>query len=129
MRRAPSTSAMTLAASVFPTPASPSMNRGFSSFRARKIEVARPRSPMYLRSRRRCSTSSMVLGAPSVTRKGYEVDPHELRGLRLESVGMPFKARRDCRATPVSLTRLLDRSLGQHPRQVLLVLGARAQVT
>src|SRR3981189_3120378 len=110
---------MTLAASVLPTPASPSMKSGFSSFRARKIEVARPRSPMYLRSRRRCSTSSMVVGAPSVTRTGYEVNLHELRGLRREFVGTPVKARRKSRVTPASLTLLLDRPLGQHPREML----------
>src|SRR3977135_3940976 len=111
MSRAPSTSAMTFAASVLPTPASPSMNSGFSSLRARKIDVARPRSPMYLRSRRRCSTSSIVEGAPTVTPKGYEV------------------ARRECRTTWASLTGLLDRPLRQHPGQMLFVLGARAQVT
>src|SRR6478752_2546699 len=102
---------MTLAASVFPTPASPSMKRGFSSLRARKIDVARPRSPMYLRSRRRCSTSSMVVGTPAVTPQDYVVPQHE------------------CRATRASLTRLLDRPLGQQPREVLLVLGARTQVS
>src|ERR1700682_296624 len=105
MSRAPRTSAITLAASVLPTPASPSMKSGFSSFRARKIEVARPRSPMYLRSRRRDSTSSMVAGEPLVTPTDYEV------------------ARRRTEP-PLSLTRLLDRPLGQHPSEVLLVLGA-----
>src|SRR5260221_4008065 len=39
------------------------MNSGFSSLRARKIAVARARSPMYWRSRRRASTSSIVVGA------------------------------------------------------------------
>src|SRR5438445_761678 len=63
MRRAPSTSAITFAASVLPTPASPSMKSGFSSLSARKIDVARPRSPMYRRSRRRRSISSMLAGA------------------------------------------------------------------
>src|SRR6267378_5472017 len=103
---------MTFAASVLPTPASPSMNSGFSSLRARKIDVARPRSPMYLRSRSRCSTSSMLVGAPAVTPKGYEADGPA-----------------GCRANTAVLTRLLDRPLGQHPGQVLFVLGARAQVT
>src|ERR1700686_5354222 len=102
---------MTFAASVFPTPASPSMKSGFSSFRARKIDVARARSPMYFRSRRRASMSSMLVGAAVVTPKGYEVARHE------------------CRATHASLTRLLDRPLRQHPSEVLFVLGARTQVT
>src|ERR1700687_451837 len=110
MSRAPRTSAMTLAASVLPTPASPSMKSGFSSFRARKIDVARPRSPMYLRSRRRASTSSMVAGEPAVTPTDYEVA-------------------RQRTEPPVSLIRLLDSSLRQDPGQVLFVLRARAQVT
>src|ERR1700682_2919987 len=102
---------MTLAASVLPTPASPSMKSGFSSLRARKIDVARARSPMYLRSRSRCSTSSIVAG--EVTWKGYELRDERWAGAT---------------AGPRPLLRLLDRSLGQHSSQVLLVLGAGAQV-
>src|SRR5437899_6756790 len=98
MRRAPSTSAITFAASVLPTPASPSMKRGFSSLRARKIDVARPRSPMYRRSRRRRSTSSMLAGAVIPT----------------NSTGR--------------LRCLFYCPPGQNPRQVLLVLRACAQV-
>src|ERR1700674_1030999 len=124
MSRAPSTSAMTLAASVLPTPASPSMNRGFSSFSARKIDVARARSPMYLRSRSRCSTSSIVAGGAAGTRKGYEqsVGPH------LIAACAPEVARREIPGHQTPLLGLFDRSLGQHPRQVLLVLRARTQV-
>src|SRR5450759_3793816 len=115
---------MTLAASVLPTPASPSMKRGFSSFKARKIDVARARSPMDLRSRRRCSMSSIVVGDVAVTRKGYE-----------RSIGpslSPLARRRwpgiSRRATRYPLLGLLDRSLREHPRQVLLVLRALSQV-
>src|SRR6267378_459907 len=98
MSLAPRTSAMTFAASVLPTPASPSMKRGFSSFNAKKMDVARPRSPMYRRSRRRCSTSSMLAGA---------VIPSNSTG---------------------RLRRLFYRPPGEDPRQVLLVLRARPQV-
>src|SRR5450759_1176714 len=103
---------MTLAASVLPTPASPSMKSGFSSFNARKIDVARARSPMYLRSRSRCSMSSIVAGDVAVTCKGYET----------RWPGAKY------RATRYPLLGLLDRSLREHPRQVLLVLRARSQV-
>src|SRR5450759_3793817 len=102
---------MTLAASVLPTPASPSMKSGFSSFNARKIDVARARSPMYLRSRSRCSMSSIVAGDVAVTCKGYET----------RWPGAKY------RATRYPLLGLLDRSLREHPRQVLLVLRARSQ--
>src|ERR1700730_10138443 len=112
MRRAPSTSAMTLAASVLPTPASPSMNSGFSSFKARKIDVARARSPMYLRSRSRCSTSSIVAGEVAITRE-------RLREGRWPGVSA---------GPPCVLLRLLDRPLGQDPGQMLLVLRARPEV-
>src|SRR6202022_606504 len=109
MSRAPRTSAMTLAASVLPTPASPSMKRGFSSFRARKIDVARARSPMYLRSRRRRSISSMLGGEAAVTPKGYDLKRRRL------------VARRAAEPPRRALLGLLDRSFGQHARQVLLV--------
>src|ERR1700686_720325 len=64
----------------------------------------------------------MESGDAAVTRKGYE-----------RSVGSSLSplARRSGpargRATR-SLLRLFDRALGQHPREVLLVLGAGAQV-
>src|SRR5438874_612229 len=70
---------MTLAASVLPTPASPSMKSGFCSWRARKIDVARARSPMYRRSRRRSSTSSIDRGA--ATAKGYRLRFGNLRSI------------------------------------------------
>src|SRR2546426_10225219 len=103
---------MTLAASVLPTPASPSMKSGFCSLRARKMDVASARSPMYLRSRRRRSTSSMVGGALTVD-KAYEV------------------ARPDWPGHPESLLTsfgLVDGPLGQDARKVLLVLRAGPQV-
>src|SRR5947207_13416620 len=78
---------MTLAASVLPTPASPSMNRGFWSWRARKIDVARARSPMYRRSRRRSSTSSIDRGA--ATAKGYRLRFGNFRSI----VGRVVRAR------------------------------------
>src|ERR1700686_888979 len=133
---------MTLAASVLPTPASPSMKSGFSSFKARKIDVARARSPMYLRSRNRCSTSSIVAGEGDITPKAYEFPDVSLPPL---GEGGPRRSGwsdegrcRLLRATettgpartpgPVPLLRLLDRSLREHPSQVLLVLGARPEV-
>src|SRR5205809_4423033 len=87
MSLAPSTSAMTLAASVLPTPASPSMKSGFCSCRARKIDVARARSPMYRRSRRRSSTSSIDRGA--ATAKGYRLRFGNFRSI----VGRVVRAR------------------------------------
>src|SRR6202521_268268 len=141
MSRAPSTSAMTLAASVLPTPASPSMNSGFSSFKARKIDVARARSPMYLRSRSRCSTSSMVAmaaGELAVTRKGYEqsVGPILIAACAEISRSPPYRRLRAGggpernTGPPIRpLLGLFDRSLGQDPRQVLLVFRACSEVT
>src|SRR3982074_1281237 len=102
---------MTLAASAFPTPASPSMKSGFSICGERKCVLARARSPMYLRSRKRASISSMLVGARSVTRKGYEG-------------GGPARAP----GPQPSLLRLLDGPLGEHPGQVLLVLRTRTKV-
>src|SRR5690348_18350485 len=110
MSRAPRTSPITFAASVLPTPASPSMNRGFSSFRARKIAVARARSPMYWRSRRRASTSSIVIGPPLVTCKRVPA-------------ASPWPAAGECVSAG-----LLDRPLGEDPGEVLLVLRARPEV-
>src|SRR5687767_15107342 len=62
MRSRPSEWASTLAISVFPTPASPSRNRGLPILSARNTTVASPRSAIYLPRANSSTVSSMERG-------------------------------------------------------------------
>src|SRR5213080_127386 len=130
---------MTFAASVLPTPASPSMNSGFCSLRARKIDVPNARSPMYLRSRRRRSTSSMVAGALTLTKSTRQpvhtdspdeptCSPQQTSDRPDYPGRWPGSAGRGPPRDSLRALGLLNRPFGQHTGEVLLVFRTCAQV-
>src|SRR5438128_410982 len=88
MRRASSTRESAFAASVLPTPASPSRRSGFSSASERKRAVASPRSGRYCTSLSATSTSLML---EKVIRKLYVGDrshrPCEDRTMEYRQLG------------------------------------------